>query len=232
MTATLQLLNFPGLAELGPEFHYRLAEIAVRLRLNPSYMAGVMFHESGFDPAIRNRWCTQQAAASGYGSSWIRDHCAAGLIQWMPATAAAFGVTTDEIVAMSAVEQLGLVERYFRPFAGRATSMADHYLIVFWPAAVGKPLSHVLAREGSAAYSQNKGLDLDHDGAITVGDIEAQMRDRVLARATGRPPILVPDAPDPTWGKQRLPIGVFVALLVGSAAGVWGTVQALRAFGR
>lgn len=44
---------------------------------------------------------------------------ATGLIQFMPATAQGMGTTTAALAAMSAVQQLDYVQRYFKPYAAR-----------------------------------------------------------------------------------------------------------------
>lgn len=117
-----------------------------------------------FRPDIRN------AAGSG----------AVGLIQFMPATARGLGTSTEALAAMSAVEQLDYVRLYFKPYAGRMRNLADVYMAILYPKAIGKPDDYVLFARPSIAYSQNAGLDRDGDGYIT----KAEAITRVQAKLT------------------------------------------------
>jgi len=103
---------------------------------------------------------------------------ASGLIQWMPATARQFGTTVEAIREMSGLEQIALAERYFEGRKG--VSARDLYLVVFYPAAIGKPDDHVVFREGEKGYAQNAGLDVDKDGEITAGNVRGVIDARVV----------------------------------------------------
>lgn len=168
----VQLLNFPGLKkrlELEPRFGRAFVEMCERLGLVPDYVASVMSVESAgtFDPAIKN--------PSGG---------AVGLIQFMPSTARALGTTTEALAAMSGVEQLQYVERFFRGSVGkiRPDVPGDYYMSVFLPAFVGAPGDKVLGRKGDssslignltlgAVYAQNAGFDRQKRGFFTVQDV-------------------------------------------------------------
>jgi len=58
---------------------------------------------------------------------------------------------------MTAVEQLGYVEKYFMPFKGKVETLEDAYMAVLYPKAVGKDLGYVLFEKGSKVYEQNRG---------------------------------------------------------------------------
>ena len=72
---------------------------------------------------------------------------AAGLNQIMPDTAHGLGYTTNQIAAMTATEQItGPTAKYFisnKRILPAAPSMADLYLLNFYPVAVGKPDDYV-----------------------------------------------------------------------------------------
>jgi hypothetical protein len=144
-----------------PEFKAKIVAIAGRLQCDPGYLMAAMAFETGtsFSPSIRNR----QSGATG-------------LIQFMPATARALGTTTDALRAMDAVGQLDYVEKYFAPYVGKLHDIADVYMAILWPAAVGKPDSTVLFATPSAAYEQNAGLDADHDGRVTKAEASARVQ--------------------------------------------------------
>lgn len=100
-----------------------------------------------------------------------------GLIQFMAATAKSLGTTTAALAAMSAVEQLDWVEKYFQPYKGKLKTLDDLYMAILWPAAVGKELDYVLFRKGTLAYTQNAGLDSDGSGTITKYEAAAKVRE-------------------------------------------------------
>ena len=157
--------GIPGYANnphVTPEFKAKTLEIAKKLGIDPKVMVSIMAFESGLNPARKNM------AGSG----------ATGLIQFMPKTAASLGTTTDALAGMSSVQQLDYVEKYFSQphLKGKIKTVADAYMAVLWPAAVGKPMDHVLFRAGSTTYEQNKGLDLNKDGVITKEEASYKVR--------------------------------------------------------
>jgi hypothetical protein len=119
-----------------------------------------MAFETGrtFSPSVRN----PQSSATG-------------LIQFMAATARDLGTTTDDLARMTAEEQLGYVQAYFAPYRGHLPTLADVYMAILWPAAVGKPDDFVLWANGAPAYHANKGLDVDRDGQVTKGEAAAKV---------------------------------------------------------
>jgi hypothetical protein len=131
--------------------------MSARLGVEANYLMACMAFETGrtFDPAIRN------AAGSG----------AVGLIQFMPSTAAALGISIEALAALSAVQQLVYVERYFRPWKNRLKSLSDVYMAILWPGAIGQAETYVLFDSKDPLhpkrYIQNAGLDLDRNGQIT-----------------------------------------------------------------
>ncbi|MSR14152.1 MAG: hypothetical protein EXR86_06210 [Gammaproteobacteria bacterium] len=81
---------------------------------------------------------------------------------------------------MSAVRQLDYVERYFLPRAGKLRTLEDVYMAILWPAAIGKPLDHVLFAKNDPLrpkrYIQNAGLDFNRDGLITKAEAADKVR--------------------------------------------------------
>lgn len=133
---------------------------------DPSCMMSCMALENGgtFSPSIRN------SAGSG----------AVGLIQFMPATAAALGTTIEQLAAMTAESQLTFVEQYFTSWTGKLHSLGDVYGAILWPGMIGKPDSAVVFDQADLfhpkRYLQNRGLDLNRDGRITKGEIVARVQ--------------------------------------------------------
>lgn len=205
------LPNLPGLSRRSPDELAAVVAMAGRLHTDPDWVVDVMGFETGpstpFEPFARN-------PQSGF----------TGLIQFGPTAAAAQGTTLDELEAMSFIEQLPYVERYFRPFVGRLNSLEDTYLAVFWPAAMGKDDDYVVASQTSSdkynalAYAQNSSFDRQGRGFFTRGDIVQSIR-AYAARADGR--ITVP-------GASSFDVGA--TILLGAIAGA-GVVWYLKNYG-
>jgi peptidoglycan hydrolase-like protein with peptidoglycan-binding domain len=166
--AEVVLIDVPGSDRVTQGFKDKVIKIASDLKTNPNFLMAVMSFESGgsFSPSKKNM------AGSG----------AVGLIQFMPTTARALGTTTEKLSAMTAEGQLDFVAGYLAPFKGRLNSIEDAYMSVLFPVAVGKSSTFVLFRKPSKAYQQNRGLDINGDGEITVADATDKVR-RLLGSA-------------------------------------------------
>ena len=155
--------------KVSKPFRDRVLRMGATLQADPSHLMACMAFETGrtFAPAVRN------AAGSG----------AVGLIQFMPATAQVLGTTPQQLAAMSAVRQLDYVERYFQPRAGRLKTLADVYMAILWPAAIGKPASYVLFDRNDPdhprRYVQNAGLDYNRDGLVTKAEAAARVAEQL-----------------------------------------------------
>jgi peptidoglycan hydrolase-like protein with peptidoglycan-binding domain len=161
------LLAVPGTQKVSDAFKQKVIQIASDLKVNPNFLLAVMSFESGetFSPAIKS------AAGSG----------AVGLIQFMPATAKSLGTTTAALAAMTAEDQLDFVAKYFRQFKKPLLTIEDVYMAVLMPSAIGKGSDFVIFRKPSKAYDQNKGLDINKDGLITVGEAADRVRKKLGA---------------------------------------------------
>lgn len=164
-------------AKQTPQFVSRVKEIVAALGM-PSTgvddLMACMAWESGesFSAAIVNK------AGSG----------ATGLIQFMPGTAIVYFNSAAEIAkmseiqkkeaglkacrtlaAMSDVQQLDYVLKYFQPYKGRLKNLGDLYMSILWPLGIGKDDSYVLwtAEGRPTTFRQNSGLDVNGDKAIT-----------------------------------------------------------------
>ena len=147
-----------------PDFKEKLEKIAKALGTTPNAMLAVMKQESGVNPAAQNK----------IGG-------ASGLIQFMPDTARMLGTTTDDLRKMDAVQQLDYVYKYYKYTGVGDGSAGDLYMATFMPKYVGYPDHTVLGAEGAEGfsgkvYAQNKGLDRNRDGKITVGDVKSSVQ--------------------------------------------------------
>jgi hypothetical protein len=154
-------------AKVSPIFRDRVRWIAENLDIGPAHgrpcadrLMTCKAWETGrsFRPDVKNM------AGSG----------ATGLIQFMPATARTLWTTVRALARMSAEDQLNYVWKYFKPYDGRLRSLADVYMAILWPAAVGKPDDATLFA-GGIAYRQNAGLDVDRDGKVTKAEAAAKV---------------------------------------------------------
>lgn len=158
----VQWVKVPGFEHCSSAFLDKLRGIGQDLKVNPNFLLAVMSFETGatFSPSVKN------AAGSG----------AVGLIQFMPKTATGLGTSTKELEAMTAEDQLDFVAKHYKPFKGKLKTIEDTYMAVLLPKAVGKGGGFVLFTKPSTAYTQNKGLDIDGDGEITVADATDRVR--------------------------------------------------------
>lgn len=173
--AVRELVAVRGIEKTDDAFRRELIAMSDRIGLNPDYMAAVMSFETAgsFDPAQKNL---------GGGS-------AVGLIQFMPTTAKGLGTTRADLMAMGPVEQLAFVEKYMKR-AGKLRTLSDHYMAVFAPIGIGKPPGFPLYRSPSRAYKQNKALDREGDGVISVSNATIPPAN-ILAAGMSRPRIVV-----------------------------------------
>lgn len=127
------------------------------------YLMAIIAFESGgtFDPAKQNN-----AGAHYYG-----------LIQFGEAAAKDLGTTVEALVAMSQLQQLDYVFKYFemRMKQKPLRHLEDFYMSVFYPAAIGSSPDTPIFKKGTVGYTQNNGLDVDRDGTITVGEISVKI---------------------------------------------------------
>lgn len=162
--------------KVSPEFLSKVKNIVATLGMpadtGPGDLLSCIAWESGrtFSASVVNK------AGSG----------ATGLIQFMPATAIVYFNTPAEIAAMSdmqkktaglaacvtlgkmtAEEQLDYVLKYFIPYKGRIQNLGDLYMGILYPKAIGKPDDYALFTDGTTAYRQNAGIDLNKDGQVT-----------------------------------------------------------------
>ncbi|HEV7645972.1 MAG TPA: peptidoglycan-binding protein [Pyrinomonadaceae bacterium] len=160
----VNLVNVPGIENTSEAFRNKVIEIADRLLIDPNFLMAIMSFESGatFSPKIKSPVSS-----------------ATGLIQFMAATAIHLGTTTAALAAMTAIDQLDFVEKYFLPFRGRLLTIEDAYMAVLFPKGIGKGRDFVLFEVGSKAYKANKPLDFNADGKITVGEAAKKVAERL-----------------------------------------------------
>jgi hypothetical protein len=156
-------------ATVGSSFKARVLKLCGNIGCDPSFLMAAMAFETGekFTADVEN-------PSTG----------ATGLIQFLPSTAKQLGTSTAALAEMTAVDQLDWVERYFKPYKGKLKSLSDVYMAILWPKAVGKAEASVIFEAPSKAYKQNKGLDANHDGAVTKGEAAARVQNKLTRGLT------------------------------------------------
>ncbi len=190
---------FEGIERLPLEFLRQLAVALLNLGVDPNAALSVMKHESNFRPDAKN---VQKGKL-----------IAAGLIQWIQSTAKSYGTSLDQLLAMDAMGQLPFVIAYWQSMAKTFPSRKGRWTpeqalrAVFFPSCVGKPDDYVIGDKDAAPkgdsdaqikaakfirliWDQNKGLDKNHDGKITAGEVDMSAKG-IYAKAQTRPPILI-----------------------------------------
>lgn len=138
--------------------------IAPTLPQLAEWMLAVMYSESG----------VYAGAANSIGC--------VGLLGFCQTTS---GYTQDQIHGMNATEQLDVVGPFVKSFAKHIERRGNVYQGNFLPGsfARGSSLGTVLAARGGSGYNGQEGafydanplLDQNHDGRITVGDLEHRL---------------------------------------------------------
>lgn len=149
---------------LGPEFLEKVKEVAQRVNCNYKDLLALMNSESGLNHKIENKL--------GY----------TGLIQFGKSAIAelnkryGLSLTKEKLKAMSAVEQMNIVETYllmtksWNFSSDKKLSAGELYALVFMP---GRAKKQVLAQSGEDAYTYNKGLG--RNGQITKDTLAAHL---------------------------------------------------------
>ncbi len=147
-------------AKVSAVFRDRVRWIGEDLGLDPNHLMACMAWESGrsFRADIKNM------AGSG----------ATGLIQFMPSTTRGMGTTVEALARLTPEDQLNWVWKYFSPYKGRLKTLADIYMAILWPKAVGQREDYALFT-GGVAYRQNAGLDTNKDGKVTKREAAAKV---------------------------------------------------------
>jgi hypothetical protein len=147
-------------------FIAKVIDISNKLGIDPNWLMAIMDLETG------GKFTANVTNSLGY----------TGLIQFGDDAAKSLGTTTDKLRAMTAVEQLDYVYRYFLPHKAKLDTFIDTYLQVFFPVAVGKGDDFLIQAKGLSATkvgTANKGLDTNKDGVIHVWEVKKKLLERL-----------------------------------------------------
>jgi RHS repeat-associated protein len=154
-------------SKFDSDFKSKLLEVSYNLGHDPNKLLAVMAQETGdkFKPDVWN------------------GNTAVGLIQFTSIALTEINkqnntsYTKESVSKMTAVEQLNLVQKYYQlPILKNKTfkEIEDYAIATFAPAYMGKGSSTVIYKTGDKGYKQNKALDTNGDGNITVGEVGAK----------------------------------------------------------
>lgn len=111
-----------------------------------------------------------------------------GLLQFSPANLRAMGYTVETFEKLANYEQVEqVVYKYLKPYSGRMRCLADIYLAVLFPVAIGKPDNFVLQHGKLTAEKvarANPLYDIDKDGDIEVGEVKRRLAEYIPAGFT------------------------------------------------
>ena len=162
------------------EFEQKVNRVSTDLDIAPSWLMAVMYSESKFNPAALN----------------FRGSGATGLIQIMVPALKDINIRLGtkyymkDLKQMGALDQLDLVAAYLSIQKERYrgyNNLTDLYLAILFPKALSSmDKNYTLYASPSRAYKQNRGLDENQDGRVTILDIDQRM-ERMFADAYHAP---------------------------------------------
>lgn len=151
-------------ASIRSAFETKVKDIASFLSVNPDWLMMVMYAESKLNPQAQNIQSGRLIAS--------------GILQFTTAS----GFNPAAVLRYSALQQLDFVKQYFLPYKGRMKSYFDVYLVVFFPAAIGKPDNYILQTSGLSAgliAKQNPAVNINKDGQITLSEFKQYVKNTI-----------------------------------------------------
>lgn len=159
---------------LNKEFLDKVKQVARNINCDYEDLLAVMNSESSMKPDAAYKNQNGEKTAVGL-IQFTKNHA-------IPELNRRYGLdlTVEKIENMSALDQLDLVEKYYkmnegRLPKGRKLTAADLYAVTFLPARAKR---EVLTRSGEDYYDSNRGLDVNGDGAITKSDLNVRLAEK------------------------------------------------------
>lgn len=146
------------------DFEKKVRSISNKLDIHPDWLMAIMHSESKLDASVTN----------------LKGSGAAGLIQFLPSTAVSMDITVEQIRNLNHIQQLDYVYQYLKEVKNTRkadfNNITDLYLAILYPKAIGENADFVLYRKPSQTYENNSGLDEDHNGEISIADIDLRLK--------------------------------------------------------
>ncbi len=157
-------------SHLTKEFLAKVKQVAKNINCDYEDLLAVMNSESTLNPASVHKNKNGKKTAVG-----LIQFTESGGIAELNRTYG-LNLTIDKIEKMSAIEQLDLVEKYYKittkKFGGKKLSAADLYAVTYVP---GFAKNEILTRRGDGYYEGNEGLDENGDGVISKDDLNKHL---------------------------------------------------------
>ena len=215
-------LSGPSAARVGndTEFLAEVKRVAQKFKIKEGDLLGLMASESGLDPAADN-------------GAYV------GLIQFSADSAKLVGTTQAALKKMTRAQQMKYVEKYLDWWQlPEGADAGQIYSVVFAPALASGDPNTVLYRKGEAAYRDNRWLDKNGDGTITVselgGRIESKKKEfgisdapEIKSSATSAGPTPEHQGPviQPSANSATAPSATPMSLALDAATGTSGMVD-------
>ena len=215
-------LSGPSAARVGndTEFLAEVKRVAQKFKIKEGDLLGLMASESGLDPAADN-------------GAYV------GLIQFSADSAKLVGTTQAALKKMTRAQQMKYVEKYLDWWElPEGADAGQIYSIIFAPALASGDPNRVLYRKGEAAYRDNRWLDKNQDGTITVselgGRIESKKKEfgisdapEIKSSATSAGPTPEYQGPviQPSANSSTAPSATPISLALDAATGTSGMVD-------
>lgn len=163
------------------EFLAEVTRVCRKFGIKEGDLLALMASESGFNPAEDN------------GTN-------VGLIQFSADSARAVGTTQAALKQMTRAQQMKYVEKYFDYWKNLGKmpdnpTAAQLYAVVFAPAYANQKPNEALYSAGSAEYRENRALDTNNDGKITMLEMEKRIEQK--KQEFGITDIATPMSPQP-----------------------------------
>lgn len=172
-------------ADLSDDFFAELKDLGAELGFDPVFALDIMWAESGIKPDAKYRDGKNKAT----GLIGFVD------VHGLGAEPDNSLESHDDFATKSATEQLVYVRKFWAPMKGRVHSAANLYQYNFLPASLSRGTGDetvVAAADGEGYggregmfYRVNKLLDVDGNGAITVGDLAAHLERQKHTKSGG-----------------------------------------------
>ncbi len=149
----------------------KVVDIAKAVDTDPGFLMTQFYGESRFNPQAQLN--SDGRSRTDWGSI-SKKTIGGGLFGLMRQWAfPALGVKFDDFIQMTDLQQLEFARKFYLKAKGKLRTMNDVFTYTFFPKALGKPDSYIIAVRGEPAYDQNHQMDTDGSGKITKGEAAA-----------------------------------------------------------
>jgi hypothetical protein len=148
---------------LSKDLEKKIKEVSKALQIKPEWLVSVIQEESRFNSKKEN-------------------HIGAvGFIQFLPITLKQLKISKDSLLSLSDTAQLNIIEKFYKPVAGKVFNAEDLHLYTFFPIAVTQKWGDERILETSRVSAQtvvkcNRPIDLNKDMKITVGEYKTYLK--------------------------------------------------------